>query len=967
MCTSNLWLQICSEENFQQAWNRVRANPEAPGTDRLAFIDFEQNLAENLSGLRERVQQENYHPIPGLNVSESSTKGTAHALKIPAVPDRIVQEALLLRLEPIFKNEFLKCTSYHRSATNAVKRVARSIQKGRHWVLYAHIDAFFDNVDRALLLEFVREKVPHPKILKLVERCIHSENNATGKGLPPETALAPLLTNIYLHRLDQQMLRGHWHYFRHVTNLIALAADESAAQLALKSAQEIMADPLGLALNREKTRILHVRDGFVFSDYHFDLQGQRPASPAIERFKAKIAQPLQRAASVSATQLKTKLASIIQGWASYFHLDSHDKQHLKIEIEQKLNDQPDSLPARILTAALALHFGDKARARELIETAPISETDEADLQFQWGVICELAAYSQEALDAYLWAFRLDGQHPEAAFRLGLYYLNQGQLDKAIRFLRTAIQVNPNLAPSYYALGLAYQHQGFNGPAQAAFNTAFSLEPKLRQFDSGLEATATETPAPATDFETVTQADLDGFLRLFSAREGVFARQWTNATGQLGYSPVYQPLTASAVKQHLEGRHTLGIYLRRSDNTVSQMMIHLALSPQARREMALTPQYPGKWSKLAHTQACALRRRCQKLSLPAYIEHNGAHGRRLWLLLAEPIPARAAIAFLKKLLEAHGEMPPELTCESFPKVPQLPKQALGSLVQLPLGIHPLTQQRCLFLDEAGEPLPDPLRYLRSIQPITRPQFYAALEQLKAGQAEPALEKPDTSPVETLLEKCNVLRYLVNKAEQERHLEHLDRLVLLYTLGFLGKPGEFMLHQILRKTSNYDPRVTQRWLQRLKGTPVSCPKIREWHRQITPSIGCSCRFPDVKNSYPSPVLHLDPNFIANLRAKTGAAPKSIPAAVTATSTPEAEAEAKVEDAGNLAFSSASNLNQLVDEYIKLRRQLRTLQQQVTNLENQLQKIFDQQQCDRMELQIGTLRRVKSGEEVQWLIEI
>jgi len=386
----------------------------------------------------------------------------------------------------------------------------------------------------------------------------------------------------------------------------------------------------------------------------------------------------------------------------------------------------------------------------------------------------------------------------------------------------------------------------------------------------------------------------------------------------------------------------------------------------------------KWQQLAHQDAAAICNLCQKLGINAYIENSGFKGRHVWIFLTEPIPARDAIAFAKELLTSRGEPPTGLNREIFPREARVSTKALGSMIKLPLGIHKSTDQRCLFLELNGNPYHDQFSLLHTIHTITRQQFHQAMDKLRSGIPEDQPSDLDLRPVETMIDKCNVLKYLTNKAEKERHLAHIDRLTLLNTLGHLGKAGQYKLHQIIGKTINYDHRITERWIGRLKGSPVSCPKIREWQSHITPSVGCFCPFPKTVKSYPTPQLHIDPKFEPQrTRPKPSAVP-SKPKTLTdsqptasddqKTATKLDQGPAEVEQRPKPMRSQAKlDINKLIENYITKRQQFRKIEKEKQTIEDQLQQLFDQQKCDRMELQMGVLRRVKQGETIQWVIEI
>ena len=109
------------------------------------------------------------------------------------------------------------------------------------------------------------------------------------------------------------------------------------------------------------------------------------------------------------------------------------------------------------------------------------------------------------------------------------------------------------------------------------------------------------------------------------------------------------------------------------------------------------------------------------------------------------------------------------------------------------------------------------------------------------------------VKVVLEKCNLIRYLCQKARKTGYLSHFERLTVLYIFGHLGEEGKEFVHTVMKLTLNYQYQITDRFIQKLPEKPISCLKLREQYKQVTAEYGCSCNFQRTKNCYPSPVLH------------------------------------------------------------------------------------------------------------------
>ena len=154
--TQGLWARVCSLHNLTLAWSRVKENEGSPGVDRVTIAEFERDLEENISALSLSLEQGDYSPLPVLRAYIDKENGSQRPIGIPAVKDRIVQQALLSVLTPIIDREFLDCSFAYRprrSALDAIHLVEALLREGCKWVLDA---------DHRALLRHYRSRPSHP-------------------------------------------------------------------------------------------------------------------------------------------------------------------------------------------------------------------------------------------------------------------------------------------------------------------------------------------------------------------------------------------------------------------------------------------------------------------------------------------------------------------------------------------------------------------------------------------------------------------------------------------------------------------------------------------------------------------------------------------------------------------------------------------------------------------------------------
>ncbi len=191
----NLWEKLCSEDNLYQAWIKVSGNMGAGGIDKVSIEDFQLSLQENLSILTNLLKESEYRPLPLLNIKIDKDLGGKRILGIPAIRDRIVQQALVNVLQPVFESVFLDCSYGYRprrSAHQALNKIQKYIRRANHWILDADIESFFDNVDHRLLMDFIREKIDEQPILDLISCILQGDTRTANIGIAQGAVTTPL-------------------------------------------------------------------------------------------------------------------------------------------------------------------------------------------------------------------------------------------------------------------------------------------------------------------------------------------------------------------------------------------------------------------------------------------------------------------------------------------------------------------------------------------------------------------------------------------------------------------------------------------------------------------------------------------------------------------------------------------------------------------------------------------------------
>ena len=341
--------KVYKRKNLELAWIQVRSNDGAGGVDGQSLADFEEVLDEQLDQLSQQLRTGTYQPLPVRRqlIPKAGQPGKFRPLGIPTIYDRVCQQALLNRLEPIFEPVFDDASFGYRkgrSTKDALRKIWKELDAGAEWIVDADLKDFFGSVDHEKLLTLVAQRVSDGRVLRLIRGMLKAGVLAEGQRLPTEQGtpqggiVSPLLSNILLTPFDREMRRRGYRLTRYADDWVVACHTRAEAQRALAEATGIL-KALGVTLNADKTRIVHVQVGFEFLGYKIK-RGTRPlrlppskirsgvrsgdlyAYPrqkSIQHFKTQVRQRTRRKAPVTTPELVRQINPVIRGWGLYYH------------------------------------------------------------------------------------------------------------------------------------------------------------------------------------------------------------------------------------------------------------------------------------------------------------------------------------------------------------------------------------------------------------------------------------------------------------------------------------------------------------------------------------------------------------------------------------------------------------------------------------------------------------------------
>ena len=339
--------KVYKRKNLEMAWDRVQANRGSGGVDGQSLEAFGQQFGSELNRLQTELKEEAYQPQPvrQVQIPKAGKPGEFRTLGIPTIYDRVCQQALLNRLEPIFEPVFDDANFGYRrgrSTKDALRKVWKEIQSGREWIVDADLKDFFGSVDHEKLLTLVAQGVADGRVLRLIKAMRKAGSYGQGRlfpserGTPQGGVVAPLLSNILLTPFDREMRRRGYQLTRYADDWVITCKSVAEARAAVAAALRILKQ-LGVVLHPQKTRIVHVQHGFEFLGYKIKrgkalrlpankIRSQvrsgalyaYPREKSVCRFKDQVRQRTKRRVPLRTRELIEELNPVLRGWGEYY-------------------------------------------------------------------------------------------------------------------------------------------------------------------------------------------------------------------------------------------------------------------------------------------------------------------------------------------------------------------------------------------------------------------------------------------------------------------------------------------------------------------------------------------------------------------------------------------------------------------------------------------------------------------------
>lgn len=333
---ADLLEQILDRDNLNRAYKQVKRNQGAPGIDGMTVEEALPWLREHKDELLQRIREGRYKPSPVRRKNIPKPDGTGvRKLGIPTVVDRIIQQAIAQKLQPLFEPLFSEGSYGYRpgrSAQQAIRKVKEYAQQGYSYAVAVDLTQYFDTLNHELLMSLLRKQIQDTRVTELIKKYLKSGVMEKGvyckteEGSPQGGPLSPLLANIYLNEFDQEMKGRGVLVIRYADDIVVLAKSKRAAIRLLESCRKYLEGKLKLRMNLQKSKVVSVvaRKHFKFlgfalgknqSGVYIRVHGQ-PLAKAKKRLKKLTSRSQGR----NVRQVMENVKLYIRGWMGYYYV-----------------------------------------------------------------------------------------------------------------------------------------------------------------------------------------------------------------------------------------------------------------------------------------------------------------------------------------------------------------------------------------------------------------------------------------------------------------------------------------------------------------------------------------------------------------------------------------------------------------------------------------------------------------------
>jgi retron-type reverse transcriptase len=862
--TERAWDEIISMQVLNSAWKHVRERKAGPGSDRQTVAMFAARAQYHLEVLRAELLGGSYAPRATLRIRLKHDPD--RPICVASVRDRVVQRAMTEVLGPHFNRQFADTSFAYRSGWS-IDRARRQIDQIMRSPAFAagafarmDIRKFFDTIDRHRLSRMLGQAGLCARTIGLVEAIMTAGVlddgwRDTGRGIPQGGALSPLLSNIYLHRLDTYADAIGVEWFRYADDIVLLAPK---ADILVESVHRIRDEMIRMGLDSNDAKLVFgpVAAGFDFIGLRFTQAERRLSIAAWRALESALIVPTDDTFAGTPTEdvesLELETAPVrTEGDGAALMSASWKEWHRwygRVELEEAMT--PEVVHVLLLTADPRGQVHALAQRR-----------------------CVLSSTSRPVASAGLGAA---ASRARAWLALGTEFKEVALLElaDALRVRQVGLR---DVVQTCDALGVRYPRVWRQGDGVADWLDW------VERLDWGSEACRAIRGRWRAASVLGTSGDeerLATLLRAFGA-DGAHMVERRQADGYVEMVVDEHALSSRRLLMHFNGGARAGVFVH--DAAFGVRCIGF-------RVLGDRKQVPPPWSRAGaseearavwekhvvdvHAVARALMKTMTAMMLPVWMEDDGQGVRILRVLLRDSVDIAAASMVLRRVQDELMVVPEAVRVVPFPGSAHR-SRGRGAWLFLPLGTHPRSGIQGRVVDVDGRDRDLDWRDLARM-PRAEPEVFSALVDGRIRPLEqailPGIDEATGAEVETgrgeldkVLAGCGVLRAWYWKAQRLGHLDPMEKQTCYEVLGHLPKSVRMDALVAMLERCGVDRGEVQRRLVRLPSMPIACRTVRSRFAVSGLEAACGeCRFAGLpRGAYATPVLHaVDPSEVPGL---------------------------------------------------------------------------------------------------------
>jgi len=308
--------KILSKDNLNNAYKQVYKNKGASGADGVTVDELSSYIKEHKEEILSLIRKRKYKPQPVRRVYIPKENGKLRKLGIPSVIDRVLQQAIVQVLTPIYEEQFSNNSFGFRpgrSCEQAVIKALECFNDGYEWIVDIDLQSFFDEVNQDKLMAIIHRTIKDDDVISLIRKFLQSGVMEKGviqetrRGTPQGGNLSPLLSNIMLNELDKELEARELNFVRYADDCLIMVKSEKAANRVMESITTFITKKLGLKVNAEKSKtarpnqIKYLGFGF-YKKINQNIWRPKPHIKSVEKFVYKLRQILLRKRGIPLNQ-----------------------------------------------------------------------------------------------------------------------------------------------------------------------------------------------------------------------------------------------------------------------------------------------------------------------------------------------------------------------------------------------------------------------------------------------------------------------------------------------------------------------------------------------------------------------------------------------------------------------------------------------------------------------------------------